>query len=62
MRKQHFPLTDFVINAQKATVDQLRRANPAKMAAKYSIREIHARQVIEWELMMKGGKGNGQTG
>ena len=54
MARERFPLTDFIIAAMKATPDQLRRANPVKMAAKYGIRVEHAEMYLRWERMMKG--------
>lgn len=59
MRKVDFPLTRFLINAMNATPDQLRRANPKKMAAHYGISEQHAEQYIKWERMMKGVRMDG---
>lgn len=54
MSKPDFPLTRFIINAREATPDQLKRANPKKMAASYGISEKHAEDIIKWERMMKG--------
>lgn len=59
MPKHDFPLTRFMIAAREATADQLRRANPKKMAAKYGIAEKHAEEIIKWERMMKGVRDNG---
>lgn len=50
-----FPLTVFLIKVMEATPDQLRRANPSKMAKKYGIREQDAEAYIKHELMMRGG-------
>lgn len=51
-------MTNFLIALSKATTDQIRRADPDKMAAKYGISPIYCRQYMDYELMMRGGRTN----
>lgn len=49
-----FPLTDFLIALTKATNDQVRRANPDKLADKYGISPKHAADLIRYEREQRG--------
>lgn len=51
-----FPLTNFLIALGNATPEQIRRANPEKMAAKYGISVEHCKMYLDHELTMKGGQ------
>jgi hypothetical protein len=46
-------LTHFLLKVTEATREQLARANPGKLAAKYEIRVDHARAYIQFELERK---------
>ena len=49
-----FPLTDFIVAMQRATNEQLSRANPEKMANKYGCRPQDVRGYLKQEMTMRG--------